>query len=146
LFFVPHAAIFVFDNSQRLLNQLMLLVIWPPAAALSGEREEVWLLGGNFQDKEGTMNKAELIDKIAEATGITRVMAGKALDSVLNNMGKAMEGGERVIFSGFGSFHVAERAERKGRNPQTGETISIPAHNVVKFKPGKNLRSRVMED
>jgi len=92
------------------------------------------------------MNKAELIDIIAESNGITKVMAGKALDSVLNNMGKAMEDGERVIFSGFGSFHVAERAEQKGRNPQTGETISIPAHNVVKFKPGKKLRTRVMKD
>lgn len=92
------------------------------------------------------MNKAELIDKMVEATGITRVLAGKALDCVLNNMGKAMKDGERVIFSGFGSFHVAERAEQKGRNPQTGETISIPAHKVVKFKPGKKLRRRVMGD
>lgn len=92
------------------------------------------------------MNKAELIEKIAEAHGMTKVMAGRALDSVLDNMGKAMEDGQRVIFSGFGSFHVAERAEQKGRNPQTGESISIPAHNVVKFKPGKNLRARVMED
>jgi len=92
------------------------------------------------------MNKAELIKEIAEAHGITMVMAGRVLDSVLNNMGKAMEDGQRVIFSGFGSFHVAERAEQKGRNPQTGESISIPAHNVVKFKPGKKLRSRVMKD
>ncbi len=92
------------------------------------------------------MNKAELIKEIAEAHGITMVMAGRALDSVLNNMGKAMEDGQRVIFSGFGSFHVAERAEQKGRNPQTGESISIPAHNVVKFKPGKKLRARVMKD
>lgn len=89
------------------------------------------------------MNKAELIDKIAESTGITKVMAGKALDSVLGTMGKAMEDGERVIFSGFGAFHVAERAEQKGRNPQTGAVISIPAHRVVKFKPGKKLRKLV---
>ena len=91
------------------------------------------------------MNKAELIDKIAESTGITKVLAGKALDSVLGTMGRAMEEGERVIFSGFGSFHVADRAEQKGRNPQTGETISIPAHKVVKFKPGKKLIKLVKE-
>ncbi|MBT8353481.1 MAG: HU family DNA-binding protein [Desulfofustis sp.] len=89
------------------------------------------------------MNKAELIEEIAASTGVTKVIAGKALDSVLANMGKAMEQGERVIVSGFGSFHVTERAEQRGRNPQTGETISIPAHNVVKFRPGKKLRTLV---
>ncbi|MBT8329473.1 MAG: HU family DNA-binding protein [Desulfofustis sp.] len=89
------------------------------------------------------MNKSELIEEIAASTGVTKVIAGKALDSVLANMGKAMEQGERVIVSGFGSFHVTERAEQRGRNPQTGETISIPAHNVVKFRPGKKLRTLV---
>lgn len=89
------------------------------------------------------MNKAELIEQIASSTGVTKVAAGRALDSFLANMGKAMEQGERVIVSGFGSFHVAERAEQKGRNPKTGEIISIPAHNVVKFRPGKKLRNLV---
>ena len=91
------------------------------------------------------MNKAELIDKIAESTGVTKVMAGKALDAFLGTMGRAMEEGERVIFSGFGSFHVSERAEQKGRNPQTGDAIVIPAHKVVKFKPGKKL-TRLVKD
>ena len=89
------------------------------------------------------MNKAELIEQIAESTGVTKVTAGKALDSVLANMGKAMEQGERVIVSGFGSFHVAERAEQKGRNPQTGETIKIKASNSVRFKPGKTLKDSI---
>lgn len=91
------------------------------------------------------MNKAELIEQIAESSGVTKVTAKKALDSFLTNMGKAMQQGERVIVSGFGSFHISERAEKTGRNPQTGETISIPAHRVVKFRPGKKLRSVVME-
>ena len=89
------------------------------------------------------MNKTELIAQIAETTGVTKVTSRKALDSFFANMGKAMEEGERVIVSGFGSFQVTKRAEKKGRNPQTGETISIPAHNVVKFRPGKRLRSLV---
>ena len=55
----------------------------------------------------------------------------------------AMERGERVTIAGFGSFRVVERAEQKGRNPQTGEPLTIPAHNVVKFRPGKNLCKRV---
>lgn len=89
------------------------------------------------------MNKSELVSTIAEAEGITKVLAQSALNKVLSNLADAMEKGERVTLSGFGSFRVVERAEQKGRNPQTGQAIVIPAHNVVKFKPGKNLSSRV---
>lgn len=89
------------------------------------------------------MNKGELVTTIAELAGMTRVRAEMALNKVLGNLADAMEKGERVTLSGFGSFTVVERAEQKGRNPQTGQAIVIPAHNVVKFKPGKNLVSRV---
>ena len=89
------------------------------------------------------MNKGRLIADIAESAGMTKVAAGKALDRVLAHMAEAMERGERVTLSGFGSFRVVERAEQKGRNPQTGQALTIPAHNVVKFKPGKKLCSKV---
>ena len=89
------------------------------------------------------MNKGELIATIAEAGGITRVRAELVLNKVLSNVTKAMEQGERVTLSGFGSFKVVEKAAQKGRNPQTGQAIVIPAHNVVKFKPGKHLCRRV---
>lgn len=89
------------------------------------------------------MNKGELIAEIAEIGGLTKVKAEEALNNILANMSNAMENGERVTLSGFGSFRVKERAAQKGRNPQTGETITIPAHNVVKFRPGKHLSSRV---
>ncbi len=89
------------------------------------------------------MNKSELVATIAESGGMTKVRAAEALDKVLANMASAMEKGERVTLSGFGSFKVVERAAQKGRNPQTGQGITIPAHNVVKFKPGKNLCERV---
>ncbi len=89
------------------------------------------------------MNKGELVATIAEAGGITKVQAEQALNRVLTNMVDAMEKGERVTLSGFGSFRVVERAEQKGRNPQNGESIVIPAHNVVKFKPGKHLCNRL---
>jgi len=85
------------------------------------------------------MNKSELVANIAEAGGVTKVMAENALNKVLENMVIAMEKGERVTIAGFGSFRVVERAEQKGRNPQTGQAIVIPAHNVVKFRPGKHL-------
>lgn len=89
------------------------------------------------------MNKGELIASIAESADLTKVTAGKALDSVLAHMARAMERGERVTLSGFGSFRVVERAEQKGRNPQNGQSIVIPAHNVVKFRPGKKLCQKV---
>ncbi len=88
------------------------------------------------------MNKRELIATIAESADLTKVAAGRALDSVLAHMARAMERGERVTLSGFGSFRVVERAEQKGRNPQTGGTIVIPAHRVVKFRPGKKLSGK----
>jgi len=89
------------------------------------------------------MNKGELIATIAESADMTKVAAGKALDCVLGHVAQAMERGERVTISGFGSFRVVERAEQQGRNPQTGTTITIPAHNVVKFRPGKKLCIKV---
>lgn len=88
------------------------------------------------------MNKGELVATIAEAGGMTKVRAELALNTVLTNMAEAMEKGERVTLSGFGSFKVVERAAQKGRNPQTGQSLVIPAHNVVKFRPGKNLCSK----
>lgn len=95
------------------------------------------------QQKEvGYMNKGELVATIAEAGNLTKVRAEQALNIVLSNMAGAMENGERVTLCGFGSFRVVQRAAQKGRNPQTGESIVIPAHNVVKFKPGKTLCSR----
>ncbi|MCP3889360.1 MAG: HU family DNA-binding protein [Desulfobulbaceae bacterium] len=89
------------------------------------------------------MNKGQLVATIAEAGGMTKVRAELALNRVLAHMADAMEKGERVTLAGFGSFKVVERAEQRGRNPQTGQSIIIPAHKVVKFKPGKNLCSRV---
>jgi DNA-binding protein HU-beta len=89
------------------------------------------------------MNKSELVATIAESGGMTKVRAEMALNKVLANLAEAMEKGERVTLAGFGSFKVVERAEQKGRNPQTGQSIVIPAHNVVKFRPGKDLCSRL---
>lgn len=92
------------------------------------------------------MNKSELVATIAESGEMTKIRAGEAVNRLLAYMVTAMERGERVTISGFGSFKVVERAAQKGRNPQTGDSIIIPAHNVVKFKPGKNLSARVAID
>ena len=89
------------------------------------------------------MNKRELVAAIAESGSISKASAVRALNVVLEKMVGAMENGERVNLSGFGCFRVKERAVQKGRNPQTGKPIVIPAHNTVKFKAGNNLRRKV---
>ncbi len=89
------------------------------------------------------MNKAELIAAVARSADTTKVEAEMALNGVLKNMVKAMIEGEKVSLLGFGTFSVVDRVEKKGRNPQTGQDIIIPAHKAVKFKPGKVLYRQV---
>lgn len=85
------------------------------------------------------MNKAELIDAMAEGAGLTKADAKRALDAFIDATTKSLKAGDRVALVGFGSFSVSERAARKGRNPQTGKEIKISAKKVVKFKPGTEL-------
>lgn len=89
------------------------------------------------------MNKAELVEQVAEKTGKTKKEAGLAVDSVFQAISEALEEGEKVTLIGFGNFEVRERAARKGRNPQTGEEIHIEASKVPAFKPGKQLKEAV---
>ncbi len=85
------------------------------------------------------MNKAELIDAMAAEANMTKADAKKALDSFIKATSGALNAGQRVALVGFGSFSVAERAARTGRNPQTGKEIKIAAKKVVKFKAGNEL-------
>ena len=73
------------------------------------------------------MNKAQLIDAIAEKAGLTKADSKKALEAFVETVGEALKGGDKVALIGFGSFSVSERSARSGRNPQTGKTITIPA-------------------
>jgi DNA-binding protein HU-beta len=89
------------------------------------------------------MNKAELIEAIANGSKLTKADAGRALDSTIEAIGKALKKGDRISLVGFGSFSVAKRAARIGRNPQTGKEIKIAAKKVVKFKAGTELATNV---
>jgi len=89
------------------------------------------------------MNKSELIDAMAADAGISKAAAKSALESLMNNVEKALKKGDRVSLVGFGSWSVSKRAARDGRNPQTGATIKIAAKNVVKFKAGSDLSKSV---
>jgi DNA-binding protein HU-beta len=89
------------------------------------------------------MTKAELIDKIASGAGLSKVDAGKALDTTLNSIRGALKKGQKVTLVGFGTFSVTKRKSRKGRNPRTGDVITIPAAKVPKFTSGKALKDAV---
>ena len=89
------------------------------------------------------MNKAELIEAMANGAGISKADAKKALDAFVDSTTSTLKSGGRVALVGFGSFSVANRAARTGRNPQTGKEIKIAAKNVVKFKAGADLAGAV---
>jgi DNA-binding protein HU-beta len=86
------------------------------------------------------MNKGDLINLVAKDSKITKVQAAKTIDSLVNNITRMLKKGERTSLVGFGTFSIARRKARAGRNPQTGEPIRIPAKKVVKFTPGKTLK------
>ena len=89
------------------------------------------------------MNKGELIEAIASATGSTKADAGRALDATIENITKALKKGDTVTLIGFGTFKVSKRAARTGRNPQAGAELKIPARKVPSFKAGAGLKSAV---
>lgn len=89
------------------------------------------------------MNKAEMIDKIAQDAGITKAAAGRAIESLIDGIGRSLKKGERAALVGFGTFSVGHRRGRTGRNPQTGATIEIPPKKIVRFRCGKELEELI---
>ncbi len=89
------------------------------------------------------MTKAELIAKIAEKAEISKADAGKALNATIDSITAALKKGDKVALVGFGTFETRKRAARKGKNPQTGAEIKIPATTTPAFKAGKALKDAV---
>jgi len=89
------------------------------------------------------MTKAELIDKVASGAGLSKADASRALDSTFNAIRSALRKGQKVNLVGFGTFSVVKRKSRKGRNPRTGDVITIPASKIPKFTSGKSLKDAV---
>lgn len=89
------------------------------------------------------MKKVELVEAVAEKTGLAKAAAGKAVDAVFATITDALVKGDKVPLVGFGTFDVTERKAREGRNPRTGEVVNIPARKAVTFKPGTALKDAV---
>lgn len=85
------------------------------------------------------MNKGELVEKVAKECALSKAAAEQVVVSIFGAITDAMAAGDKVTLIGFGTFSVTERAAREGRNPQSGQTMSIPAKKVVKFKAGAKL-------
>ena len=89
------------------------------------------------------MTKAELVAKVAKRTGASQATTANTIDGSLGEIRDLLKKGGSISFTGFGSFGVAKRAKRRGRNPQTGREMIIPAQKVAKFRAGKALRAAV---
>jgi DNA-binding protein HU-beta len=93
--------------------------------------------------KEHLVNKAQLIDAIADSTGLSKAVAEKMLDVTIGTITRSLKDGDTVTIVGFGTFKVSARAARSGRNPRTGEAIDIKAAKVPKFSAGKALKDAI---
>jgi DNA-binding protein HU-beta len=89
------------------------------------------------------VNKAELIDHVAQAADISKAAAGRALDAAIDAVTGSLKKGQPVTLVGFGSFYVGKRAARSGRNPRNGASIQIKAARVPKFRAGKGLKNAI---
>ena len=89
------------------------------------------------------MNKASLVEKVHEVLGGTKVQAEQVVDSIFDSITSSLKSGEEVSIAGFGIFSAKERAARTARNPRTGESITVPAMRVPKFRAAKALKEAV---
>ena len=89
------------------------------------------------------MTKSDFVEKVASTSGLNKKDASAAVDAVLGTLEDALKSGEEVSFTGFGKFHVAERGAREGRNPRTGESMTIAASRVPRFTAGSGLKKAV---
>jgi nucleoid DNA-binding protein len=89
------------------------------------------------------MTKDQIIDAVAQKCGCSKKQTEECLDAILDNITKALQKGDKVVFTGFGAFVVSARKARQGVNPKTGAKIQIPAMKVPKFRAGKSLKDAV---
>jgi DNA-binding protein HU-beta len=89
------------------------------------------------------MNKADLVNSVAEKTGLTKTMSNQVINAITSSISESLSKGEKVTLVGFGTFTTTNRTARKGRNPKTGEVIDISAKRVARFKSGTGLSNEI---
>jgi len=118
-----------------------------PPGPTAGRRPERLLhpKPARAQQKEITMNKTQLIDAVAEHSELPKTVVAKVLSATFDLVPLAVAAGDPVTIPGFGTFETVERAERTGRNPQTGAELRIPASRAPKFRPGSTFKGLVAD-
>jgi nucleoid DNA-binding protein len=96
-------------------------------------------------DEEGAMTKADIVDQIAERTGLTKKDVAETVDAFLNAVARALANGHHIEIRGFGTFRVKDRKSRIARNPRTGEAVPVPPRKVPVFKVSKELKDMVAQ-
>jgi nucleoid DNA-binding protein len=94
---------------------------------------------------ENTLTKGDFVDAVAQESGLDKKQASAAVDAVIQVISDSLKDGRTVSFTGFGKFHVAERSEREGRNPRTGESMTIAASKVPRFTAGSGLKKAIQD-
>ena len=92
------------------------------------------------------MNKSELVEAIAQGSGVTKADANRVLDTFMSTVTDVLKSGDQIALTGFGTFATSNRSARKGRDPRTGNEINIKASRVAKFKAGKSLKDAVQSN
>ena len=128
----------VFEIMRRFV--IVSLILDHSKLTITGSPPVEWSLVGGESDMA---NKAELVSEVAAKTDLTKKEVAAAVDAIFSSIQEDLAKGEKVQLIGFGTFEVRHRAARKGRNPQTGAEIEIPASKVPAFKPGKALKDAV---
>ncbi|MEP6994718.1 MAG: HU family DNA-binding protein, partial [Acidobacteriota bacterium] len=109
-----------------------------------GRRNRLQRVAGHpSSGREETMTKAELIERVAVATDVTKKQAESIVDTVFEAIVRSLKGGQKIELRGFGSFRLRERGARMGRNPKTGVKVAVPAKKIPYFKPGKELKELI---
>jgi DNA-binding protein HU-beta len=90
------------------------------------------------------MRKSDFVDELAKRTGTTKAAAAAGLDAALEIISDTLKAGDSVVLTGFGTFEAADRPEREARNPRTGDTMTVAAKRVPRFKPGKSLKDGML--
>ena len=97
-------------------------------------------------DSKGGMTKAELVEKVADSTQLTKRHAELIVNTVFDSIVESLKEGEKIELRGFGSFRIRHRGPRTGRNPKTGEKVEVPSKRIPYFKPGKELKELLNND
>ena len=95
---------------------------------------------GDTLESKGGMTKAELVEKVAESTQMTKKHAELIVNTVFDSIVESLKDGEKIELRGFGSFRIRQRGPRIGRNPKTGAKVDVPSKRIPYFKPGKELK------